>query len=833
MKIPAPIHLLLAISPPSGPLMSFLKGLHLKSNFLAIRKFTLTALWSLNLAISGLTAAETTPALMEADCALIQGSGAVFIVRDGMRHGIPSIEVFASHGFDGADVIRISDEQLQAIPEGPILAMATPEQIAKLADEFPKFIVPGQQVPLDRLRDLFRLHQGPKTTTTFETPYLLPSVLWPATGTQLSAAKLRQFYRAFLGERKIDTEGYVSTHQHRGQAHDDGWPFPSYVQAGGAGWLFSHAGDPFAGMFNLPLLTSLAGWESNAVTITAHDPNAGLQLALGNHASLTAPAMNVDSFVTPFIAFHWNGTLPPDAKPFLEWTTDTAPGFHEARRIEFRPQPAPPVYGADRRVTMIAAHRHPQWQGRITRLRVNFGNNAPSNITYRALHTAIDSRHPVNNPHWLEGCADYFDWTTDIEFLRENLARIRLATDYAVREFGLEKNGVAIVPWVGHDGRPGLTLNEDGTKNIVHGRGVGNNYWDLLPFGGQDAFLTITLFHALKRVADLEEQITRHPEWKLPAMPERVGALRGHVARLRSEGSNKFWDDTNGRFVGWIDSDGKAHDYGFTFLNLEAVRYGFANQEQAKAIVDWVSGRREVAGDTSTGADIYHWRFAPRATTRRNIGCYGWYWSSPESIPWGYQVQDGGAVLGFSFYDLMARLQVNGPDDAWQRLLQITEWFAETQAAGGYRPYYAADPKRGTLQGGGPPGGLGMDQEFYESVMVPQIMLYGFLGFTPQPDGFRVKPRLPTSWPSLTVTCIAVHDSVLDVMAGPKALEIKCRKASTKPLQVSLAPGQWQLVITDANSQSVGVATDHLVKTENDTFSLNLGIGQQAKFTRQ
>jgi hypothetical protein len=115
--------------------------------------------------------------------------------------------------------------------------------------------------------------------------------------------------------------------------------------------------------------------------------------------------------------------------------------------------------------------------------------------------------------------------------------------------------------------------------------------------------------HWLEGCADLEEQITRHPEWKLPAMPERVGALRGHVARLQSEGSRKFRDAKNGRFVGWIDSDGKAHDYGYTFLNLEAVRHGFANQEQAKAIVDWVSGRREVAGDTSTGADIYHWRF--------------------------------------------------------------------------------------------------------------------------------------------------------------------------------------------------------------------------------
>ena len=72
-----------------------------------------------------------------------------------------------------------------------------------------------------------------------------------------------------------------------------------------------------------------------------------------------------------------------------------------------------------------------------------------------------------------------------------------------------------------------------------------------------------------------------------------------------------------------------------------------------------------VAGDTSQGADIYHWRFAPRATTRRNVQDYVWPWSAPQTIPWGGQIQDGGAVLGFSYYDLMARLQTNGSDDAW------------------------------------------------------------------------------------------------------------------------------------------------------------------------
>jgi hypothetical protein len=557
-----------------------------------------------------------------------------------------------------------------------------------------------------------------------------------------------------------------------------------------------------------------------------------LQLSLGRDASLTSPTIDVDTLVAPFIAIELEGVLPGDSKPFLEWTTTSDPEFGPLRQVPFHLAPAADAKGVKRQVILIAAYRHDLWKGRLTRLRVNFGNASPAHITFCGLHTAVDSRHPVNNPQWLEACVDYFDWTTDVDFLRANLDRMRLATDFAVNEFGLAKYGVAVVPWVGHDGRPGFAVGADGKKTIFPGRGVGNNYWDLIPFGGQDAFLTLSLFHALGRVANVEEQIVSHPEWNLSAMPERADALRGYATRLQSEGTKKFWDEKKGRFVGWIDRDGVAHDYGFTFLNMEAVRYGFASDRQARAIVDWVSGKREVFGDTSREADIYHWRFAPRATTTRNVECYGWVWSAPESIPWGGQVQDGGAVLGFSFYDLMARLRVNGPDDAWQRLKQITAWFAEVQQAGGYREYYK-NPARGTLQGGGTAGGLGMDCEFVESVLVPQVMLYGFLGFTPQPDGFALAPRLPAEWPSLTVTRIAVQDSVLDVTARTNVLEINCRQGSTKPLLVSLAPGQWHLVITDTNNQIKEEFTSPLMKTDADKISLALKTGQRAKLTLQ
>ena len=97
-----------------------------------------------------------------------------------------------------------------------------------------------------------------------------------------------------------------------------------------------------------------------------------------------------------------------------------------------------------------------------------------------------------------------------------------------------------------------------------------------------------------------------------------------------------------------------------------------------------------------------------------------------------------------------------GPDDAARRLREICTWFDETQAAGGYRAYYS-DPARGTMQGGNVPGGLGLDKEFFESILVPQVMLYGFLGFRPTADGCEISPasagRLAVADASRAFTC--------------------------------------------------------------------------------
>lgn len=202
---------------------------------------------------------------------------------------------------------------------------------------------------------------------------------------------------------------------------------------------------------------------------------------------------------------------------------------------------------------------------------------------------------------------------------------------------------------------------------------------------------------------------------------------------MQAAGHERFWNAATGRFAGWRDPEGRQFDYGFTFVTFY---YGFAGQRD---LIDPGLDRRPPP-DRRRYLDrthIYRWQFGPRATTRRNLETYFWGWSDPGSIAWGGQVQDGGAVLGFSFHDLMARLEVDGPDSAWTRLREVIAWFDAVQQAGGYRKYCTLDPARGaTLQGGGTAGGGSGStrMEFFESVMVPQVMLYGFLGFHPRLD---------------------------------------------------------------------------------------------------
>ena len=665
----------------------------------------------------------------------------------------------------------------------PTVQGENPEKPTASKPALPEFIVVGHEREMRLLGDLYELHHSPRITCSLWDAWLPMSTLWPAIGEEQTAAPLRDFYRrSFLG-RHIDREGYVNMVQHRGLAHPGGWPFPTWHQSGGVGFHFTHSNDAYAVGLKVPLASAdtLAGV---GITEKAIDPVRGLVLATkGSASSLTSPRFSVDTFISPFVVVEWSG-LDPEARPRLQWTTNELREFDDERSLEIPLQTARP--GGPLTFSVIPAYRHPEWKGRITGLRLHWANgDTPREIILRSVHTAVDSRHPITNTLFVRGSCDFFNWTGDLDFLRANIARMRQAISYTVDEFAVEKNGCVLVPWVGHGGRTGFVHDTTGKKTILYGRGIGNNYWDLLPFGHKDALATIYLFDALNHLATLEEAIAAHPSWNISPPPIPSEKLRNLAAKVRKTSQQLFWNEANGRFFACIDVDGKSHDYGFTFLNLEAIHYGFASDDQARTILQWIAGDRMVEGDTATGKDIYHWRFAPRATTLRNVQWYAYVWHGPDTIAWGDQVQDGGAVLGFSYHDLMARLKTRGPDDAWQRLKAILDWFAEVQSEGGYRAYYAK-PERGSLQGGGTPGGLGIDAEFFESVLVPQVMLYGFLGLQPQADHLTLDPKLPSDWPELTVTRIQYRDHVFDLRVDDKNVNVTFRRKGTDPLKIQL-----------------------------------------------
>ena len=658
-------------------------------------------------------------------------------------------------------------------------------------DMFPRFVVPGYEREMTLLRELFFQHYSSvRLLASFNMHWVAESVVWPALSSH-NGLHQREWTRAMLAARKLSPQGYVSCHQHPGLGHADGWPFPGWWQSGGIGWHFvPHMVASFS-----PWLTNATVAVTRGVDTLRCDTTNGWQLHVtAPTATIEFPAMSVRAVVASFFVLEWGmRDAPPNAACFLEWRSAAYPKFSAKQRMAL---PRPPASGARSR-DWLALLEHPRWNTNdtLTGVRLVFEHARDAAIDIFALFSAVDTRHNINNALFIDACSSYLNWSGDTNMLATVLPRLRTAMRYALDEFAVLSNACVVTPWLGHDGTSGLAFDARGNKTIRYGYGIGNNYWDLLPFGGKDAYATMYLYNALLKLAALETQVAQYPQWRMPAPTAELAPVQLlRIAQVLATNATQFWNNATARFVTAVDVNGAAHDYGYTFVNCEAVHYGYASARQAEQIMQWLEGTRSVAGDTSTGADMYRWEFAPRASTRRNTDYYTYVWSGPESIPFGGQVQDGGAVLGFAYHELMTRLRTRGPDNAWLRLQQILAWFARVQAEGGYREYYynSTVATRGTLQGGGTAGGLGLDCEFYENVLVPQVMLYGFMGVQPRLDGLVVRPQLPSTWPSLTITDMQLHNTTLHLKATHNSIAARIT-AGRADLRLFLPPGDWQV----------------------------------------
>ena len=309
-----------------------------------------------------------------------------------------------------------------------------------------------------------------------------------------------------------------------------------------------------------------------------------------------------------------------------------------------------------------------------------------------------------------------------------------------------------------------------------------------------------------------------------------------------------FYNLETGRFAAGYDiHTGILYDFGYTQYNLEAVYLGIATEQQSKSIMDWISGERIVESDItddtgagtgtagasgvggSVGEDIYYFDFAPRITTVNQTapsmlnGVIEADRANKLSVFGVEEVQFGGAFLWTSFYDIMARLDVYGEDDAYQRLKEIQQWYTEIydyfaseehqifrkEGDPAYYPYFYYDyyynhPFRegdediylllqggrygtGSNKGGNASGIMGIDSELVESILLIASVPLGFFGIDGS-DGttLNIAPTLPSDLNYWKVENLMFCDVKYDLTVLHDTVRIDAVRGDAEGLNVEI-----------------------------------------------
>lgn len=591
-----------------------------------------------------------------------------------------------------------------------------------------------------------------------------------------------------------------------------GWPWPkhnrNHTVNRPTGWEFNEPPEQTD--------AALRQWRGKDVRFHRPFVNHRLELTVtGTKPVVLTPDFETDAAQAPVFEIdieYWraDGGDPRELVQGLRvyWTTSDSPAWSEDKSVgvDFCDLPPADYPEAFAQMTSASSARyplyfpmflHPQWgrqEGRrITGLKVQLAGPGAEGcrLALNYVRASYFAGLATSNSTLILVSHRFFMWSDDTGFLTHQMPRLRRAMLFLNEHLGGRREGLINQGWFpGHDGLGGEV-----------GRSMIGGYWDLLPYGRYDTDSSLAYHNALLAMAALEKAVAARnvavPEVSVIGPGDRTvlrysetpESLLAIAARVKRNIERRFWVSETGRFCGNIDVNGQKHDYGHVYFNVQALAYGVGTEAQRKSVLSWLDGR-VISGDTATGADIYRWRFAPRISTRRNESHYYWAWiwereRDPDNpqFAWGNQMQDGGAVPMTSLFELVSRCQTGEQqqiDRAFERTLEIMQWFGDVKAAGGkgrdfYRAYYGGHPERGLQQGGGPAGGLGLDREFLSDASIGTTFpLYAFLGVSANEDGvLTIAPALPSKLEKIGVSNVFYRGNHLTIEAGRTYVSLK------------------------------------------------------------
>lgn len=380
---------------------------------------------------------------------------------------------------------------------------------------------------------------------------------------------------------------------------------------------------------------------------------------------------------------------------------------------------------------------------------------------------SFDTRYSNNNALFISTIKEYYDATGDTQFLKEYITKARKAMNFLMQMYDTTKclNDQSYL--FGHYGSTTELCN-----------GMVNGYWDVTYTPKYDFQSNMYFYEALRDLSYLENelkeagitvsesaavstaQIFQNGEGVI-GTSEYACDLDQVASDLLTAIRSTFWNGT--RFVAGKDDSGNVADNGHVVWNLQAIESGIATEDQAAAIMSWIDGE----------SDMYQFGLAPMTNTIDNLDCnmYSSFYQhtsmSENGIgAFGQNVQNGGAVMYSSYYDLMSRLQVNGTEDAYDRLTAICNWYKpianaydyETEDAKDFyynyfdeqgKAYYYLQNGSRDIDGDGVHdcgnGIIGLDGEFPESLLAVAAVPRGFFGVENiSTDCLGITPELPS-----------------------------------------------------------------------------------------
>ncbi len=667
--------------------------------------------------------------------------------------------------------------------------------------------------------------------------------------------------RKILSNIPVDDYGYVWQETDAVRPNDStttsgehrmGWPFPTSANVlSSTSWDFNGTSlenpwtsdcirngetvaNPDATLFNGLLQTDVSGVESviftsptRDYTCTYYSPLLEIDLRM-----YTEDANNIEDVIVHYTTNknkEWQ-SVSVNEKSFIAY--DYTPSYEH---LIFLPMYAEEVWASDKTCETYSNQIKVE-------IKAKEGTTLSGRFALNYVRSTFDTRHSNNNSIFISSLRNDFDFTGDLNYLKANITKARKAINFYMQMYDETRclNDQSYL--VGHDSDKTSRDKSDRTAMTL-----ANGYWDVSFMTRYDFESNVYFYKALVDLAYLENVLIQNgvtvdkglatvktadrqynhgiSEYKynsasLNEIADKVlSALRKSTNDTDKTG---YWNEETGRFVGgYCEAENKWYDYGYVMWNLEAIYYGVATDAQAKSIMDWISGKRIVEADKygSQGEDIYFFELAPRTNTysdenNKDLSIFNGSFSDPNCYFGETQIQNGGAVLYITFFDLMARIDTYGADDAFARLMGVKDWYMDVYDYYVSSDNYNKNPDRfywdyyengkwtnpngknyllqngvkGTIErGGNTAGAIGIDGEFLESFLVMSAIPYGFFGIDAENGNtLKISPSLPSQLGYWEMENLSYNGVKYDLIAFENSVKIESVRGKSNGINVKI-----------------------------------------------